>query len=333
MNKYPSSNFFYRLRVPVSWILALTISATAVGAIAVQDSQAQAQQATADCNGLRDAARNAMNNHLLIVDSFMKGATESMQHAVSTSNSCIGDVAMADIDLSGMVPDFGLLAGILAGAVEKLAKGVFNRVCNEIKHVVQTATGSWNGAVGEINKKMDVDGQTQTWARGVDYKVEGEVNKNIGSTYAPVPTVIAGAVAPRVCVNTLNGQICSDGATSATGTGTGTTATGTSGAYIGAEYARRSEACSQAVGRYRSFQGEYGSTTQTTNNLNEVKSVCGDLQNYINSNAAYIAPGSIPTYPEYPITTPSNLGASLYAQPTAASNSTTQSGLSLPVRQ
>lgn len=202
-----------QLRRPAAWVLAGVISATAVTAIAVQDVQGRTQATSgADCDGLRDAAKNAMNNHLLIVDSFMKGASDSMQNAVSkTGNSCIGDLALGNFDLSNLIPDFGTLGALLSGAVDKLMNAVANRVCNEVKDVVQTATGSWNGAVGDINNQLNLNGQVQSWARNVDYRIDGAINSKIGST-APPRTDLNGIVTPPVvCVDTANGKVCSDG--------------------------------------------------------------------------------------------------------------------------
>ena len=264
----------------------------------------------------------------------MNEATGSMQNAVSTNNSCIGDAAWADIDLSKMIPDFGLIAAALASALEKLAKGVFNRVCKEINTVVQTTAGTWNGAVGDINKKTDADTPTKKWARDVDYQVDGAVNKNIGSTTtptAPLPTVVAP---PPVCVKTLNGRICSDTSLPVPEQNPGPN-TNSSAAYIGAEFARRNNACSAAVNRYRSYSPDPNSNAPLLPNLSEVRTVCGDLQTFINTNATLIPPNSITSYPEFPITTPSNIGANLYDQraTTNSGSSPSSSGMSLPVRQ
>lgn len=316
-----------KIRRPTAWLLACAMTATTFTAIAVQDAQGRAQVSnTADCDGLRAAAQGAVNNHLLIVDSFMKGATESMQNAVSTNNSCIGDAALADIDLSGLVPDFGILGALLNSAVDKLVKGVINRVCNEIKSVVQTATGSWNGAVTGINKDINLNGQVQAWARDVDYRVDGAINANIGSTATPRSSLGAAAVvAPILCVNTLNGKVCSDGKTSTDGAFT--QSGGGGGAYAGAEFVRRVEACNGAVSRFRAYNGDNGL------DLSEVRATCGDLQNFVSANAAYISPGSVPSYPEFPITTPNNLGSGLFGQSAAATGAGTSPGaFSLPVR-
>lgn len=319
-----------------AYVLAATISATTVTAIAVQDSQSQANALmTANCDAFRDAAKNAVTNQLALVDSFMGGATQSMVNAVSSKGDCLGGINITSLDLSNLIPD---LSSLIGSVISSAVSAVAGRVCQAVRDTVQTAVGSWNQAIGAINQGLNINGQFQSWGQGINYAVQGAVN-DIGSgsggsssTNLSTTPVQPPSNSQQQCIQTLNGTLCPNGQTStANPLQTGNT---NSAAAAGAEFVRRVENCNSAISQYRMML-----ITDDKASRAGYQAACGDMQSYLNANAAQLPSTGIPTYPEFPITVPANIGVGSFPTTTPVAGlpdlrdiSSGSSTFSVPVR-
>src|ERR1035437_8228950 len=293
----------FKMRRPAGWVVACALTAPVAMAVAVQDSASQQPTQSADCANFGAAVVNAMQVQEKIVDVYMTTAITSMQDAVSTKNSCIGNIALLDIDLSNLIPDFGMLGSILQSAIDRLVTGVINKVCAAARQAIAPAVTTWNSTVSTVNGELNLNGQVQAWGQDLSYSVNQSVDKLVagigpsGSAASPVvPT--APVVVPVTCYQTMTGKICSDGSTQ--GGASSSLSVGPSGAYIGANLMKLASACTAAITALNNGQKN---ATQA-----DVDSACGALQTFINPNAPYLTPQQIPVIPGYPIVIPSNLG-------------------------
>lgn len=272
--------------------------AGAATATAVED-KISGSGAQAECTAFKSAAETAMKNHLSIVNSFMSGATSQMQAAVSKNNSCIGNLALLDFDLSKLIPDFGLLGTILQTVLDKIVTGVINKACSAISDVIAKPGNLWNSIMG----KIDLNGQFQDWASGIDYKLPSVVGGDgVGSGSEPTTPIRPDIKLPVTCTETVGGTVCTDGSTS----GSGISADTPSGTEIGAQYAMLMEACSGALNR----DAETGQPVSAGS-----QAACNALQDFINKYAPYIDPAGIPKYPGWVLITPPDAGSAVCNTP------------------
>lgn len=273
-----------RLKKLSAVVIAGLLSLGGVAAIAVED-QGSRVPSTAECNSFKSASQTAMQNQLSIVNQFMSAASGQMQAAVSKKNSCIGNLALLDFDMSKLIPDFGLLGMLLNTAIDKLVNGVINRACSAISSVLDKPGEIWNSIMGTLN----INGQFQDWAAGIDYKIPGVGSSGSGSGTGggPTPTAPIGGVdgGPLNCIETVNETVCTDGSTRPGGVDRESP----NGAQIGAEYGRLLAACTGAMAADEA--GGTGTTSADT------KAACQALQNYINRYRPYLDPSTFPRMP------------------------------------
>lgn len=312
-----ASRMHLRLRKPAALVLGAVISMAAVTAIAVEDS-ATASQTQAECNAFRAASQTAMSNHLMIVNTFMGSATRTMQGAVSKGNSCIGNLAMLDFDLSRLIPDFGLLGSLLNSAISKIVGGVINRACAALTDVMNKPSEIWNGIVGSMN----VNDQFQNWAGGITYNLPGGSGSAGGGNWgaaSPGGTVDPWADASKpgstgngTCTYGTNGVSCSvAGVDSAPPT--------VSGADIGAGYQYLVIACSGALQQQAEAGGGGGGGSPAS---------CQQAQDYLNTYAPYLDPTAVPKLPGFNFNIPSNIGQTIGNGQNGTTGSTPPAGSS-----
>lgn len=287
-----------RLRAPVAWVLGATIAMGAVTAIAVED-QAGSLPTQAECNAFKAATEASMKNQLMIVNTFMGSATNTMQSAVSKGNSCIGNLAFLDFDLSRLIPDFGILGGLLSGVLNKIVAGVINRACAALTDVMNKPSEIWNSIVGGMN----VNDQFQSWAGGISYNLPGGSGRPGGGNW--------GGAQPGATTDPWAGASQSGGSTDGTCTygpsglsctvaGIGEAPNVPSGTNIGANYQYLVIECTRAA-EAEANGGAPGSAA----------AACKAAQDYLNAWAPYLRPGDVPQVPSYPFTTPGNIGQNL----------------------
>lgn len=288
-----------RLRKPAALVLGAVIAMGAVTAIAVEDSAATSQT-QAECTAFRAASQTAMSNHLMIVNTFMGSATRTMQGAVSKGNSCIGNLAMLDFDLSRLIPDFGLLGSILNNAINRIVGGVINRACTALTDVMNKPSEIWNSIVGTIN----VNDQFQNWAGGINYNLPGGSGSSNGGNWgAASPGGIVdpwadatkpGSTGNSMCTYGPNGLSCSvAGVDAAPPT--------VSGADIGAGYQYLLIACSGAL-QADAAAGVTGGPSPAA---------CLQAQDYLNTYAPYLDPTAVPKLPGFTFNIPGNIGSTI----------------------
>lgn len=290
-----------RLRKVTAWVLGATISMAAVTAIAVED-QATRTPTQAECDAFKAATQAAMSNQLMIVNTFMGSATSTMQSAVSKGNSCIGNLAMLDFDLSRLIPDFGLLGSILSNAINKIVGGVINRACAALTDVMNKPSEIWNSIVGGIN----VNDQFQSWAGGISYNLPGGNGSSGGGRWNAASP--GGAVDPwadatkpgstgnSMCTYGPNGISCSVA-------GVEQPPPTVSGAEIGANYQYLLVACTGML----QIDEATGETVASPGS----QAACKQVQDYINVYAPYLDRNSVPKLPMFDFFIPGNMGSAL----------------------
>lgn len=291
-----------RMKPVLIGVLATTLSLATVTAIAVED-KASATAVAAECAAFKGAAEAAMRNQLTIVNSFMSGASSQMQAAVSKNNSCIGNLSMLDFDLSKLIPDFGLLGTLLQTAISRIVDGVINRACNALSDVIGKPGDLWNGIIGNIN----INNQFQGWANGIDYSLPRSPSSGgsgggavVGGGTAPVTAPVGST--PVNCIQTMAGQVCTDGSTSGSGPSVGNSP---SGVQIGVTLAQLMEACNNSLNNDAMDVNNGGRTSAGS------QAACQAYQNYIYQYAAYIDPKTITTFATYPIIIPGGTGSAI----------------------
>ncbi|SFF31529.1 hypothetical protein [Paracidovorax wautersii] len=301
-------------------VVAAALATGAVTAIAVEDTGTRSAS-SAECNSFRAATQNAMQNQLAVVNQFMTGAAGQMQAAVSKNNSCIGNLALLDFDLSKLIPDFGLVGVLLQKAIDSLVQGVINRACAAVTDVLDKPGEIWNGVVGQLN----ISGQFQDWSRGMDYKVQG-LGSGSGSATGgrSTPTTPIGGVseAPKGCVETPAGTICTDGSTSAAVSNPQSL----SGTQIGTQFGYLSNACTSALA-----QDENNQIAPTPTTI----AACRSMQSFADQYRAYIDPSQIPKLPDFNATPADSevVNGSWRSPYRGKSANPEASSFSLPVRQ
>jgi hypothetical protein len=290
-----------RLRKVTAWVLGATISMAAVTAIAVED-QATRTPTQAECDAFKAATEAAMKNQLMIVNTFMGSATSTMQSAVSKGNSCIGNLAMLDFDLSRLIPDFGLLGSILSSAINKIVGGVINRACAALTDVMNKPSEIWNGIVGGIN----VTDQFQNWAGGISYSLPGGSGSSGGGRWSAASP--GGAVDPwaeatkpgstgnSTCTYGPNGISCSVA-------GVEQPPPTVSGADIGANFQYLLIACTGAL----QADSAAGNTSASPGSA----AACKAAQDYLSQYAPYLDRNSVPRLPMFEFYVPGNTGSAL----------------------
>lgn len=312
--------------LPVKKITALVVAAAllmgGVTAIAVEDTGANSAS-SAECNSFKAATQNAMQNQLAVVNQFMTGAAGQMQAAVSKNNSCIGNLALLDFDLSKLIPDFGLIGMLLQKAIDSLVQGVINRACAAITDALDKPGEIWNSVVGQLN----ISGQFQDWSRGIDYKVQGLGSGSGSATGSrPAPTTPIGGITepPKGCVETPTGTICTDGSTS----GTGASVDSLSGTQIGTQFGYLSNACTTALANDENNERLPSAATIAA---------CRTMQNFADQYRAYIDPSQVPKLPNFnQPTDPEAVNRNWNRQEKSsivAPAASSSSSFSLPVRQ
>lgn len=171
---------FPKFRPLAGWLLAGAFVA-AMGTTMMAAEAAEGDGGTGvRCDPAFTAAvASGFARHVKVVDVFMSQAQTQMQNAVSaSSNKCIGDIAFGNFDISFLIPDLGgLLGALLQSAVQRIIDGITKRFCSAVNDQLMGAQTSWNNAVNNINRQLDIEGQMQVWGRGVDARIQNVTDR------------------------------------------------------------------------------------------------------------------------------------------------------------
>lgn len=130
--------------------VALALSATA------QLANAPGVQPPCDLN---NAATQAMNNKIQMVG--MTSTDPGKYFNAGSPDSCLGDLSLANLDLSNLIPDpIGLLSIGLDSLIDALKKAAIAAACKAVRNSVGDVIGKYNSAIGSINGTLDIRGQT-----------------------------------------------------------------------------------------------------------------------------------------------------------------------------
>lgn len=130
--------------------IALAISATAqlTGAPATKPP----------CGELSDAIAQAANDKVSLVG--MTSPDPGKYFNAGSPDSCLGDLSIADLDLSKLIPDpLGLLSVAVDGLIDKLKKAAVGAACKAVRNSVSDVITKINsgGACGGTGSKNLLD--------------------------------------------------------------------------------------------------------------------------------------------------------------------------------
>ena len=160
------------IAVVASLMLLGLVATTAVAADGDGGKPAQSPE----CVAFQTSAESAMANHVSIVNRFMNAAQESMNRTVS--NSCISTIANLNFDLSGLIPDFGLIGTLLNTIVERFTSMIIGKVCDAVSSVVD----KWNDVVAGITSDFNANSVLEGWAAGVNSSLPTDWGGRVPST-------------------------------------------------------------------------------------------------------------------------------------------------------
>lgn len=176
----------------VGWMLGGIALSTVVAVSAQQYAAAQQLSLQEQCD-LQKEIEQVLNRQVAQIAATSPDPTKYF--TVGGDSSCLGDISLANLDLSRLIPDpLGLLTDAVTGAVTKLQNAAVGKVCAAARSTFSDTITQYNAAIdasnsvdGVVKYKIDqaVTDQAQKAGAsfGVDYKS--------ASTTAPVD-VLAG---------------------------------------------------------------------------------------------------------------------------------------------
>lgn len=136
-------------------------SALIVGVGVVASEDQVTQKPTDECVAMSEGGSTALRNRLHMNKGFFTSAESSMKRAMN--QSCIMSIALLDINLSGLMPDFNLVETAMKFVVDKITKFITNKVCEPLVNMV----GNWNNLVAAISLEYNANAAIDRWANSV----------------------------------------------------------------------------------------------------------------------------------------------------------------------
>lgn len=235
-----------------------------------------------ECNIYKTAASAAMQNNLAMLDKFMSAAEKSMQRAVT--NSCISSLAMLNLNLANLIPDFNFFGQLLNIALQKFTSYLTSKVCEAVNNVV----GDWNEIVSAVGSGINVNSAVERWGYDVVQTYPGGTGGTgvgKGNNNATVELIDPGAQKPTQCITNDFGQICTDGTIQPP-----VTDGSLSGSQIGSEYGRLRMQCKEALKTYYSYvdRPEFHSETDINKLIADVRSKCTAQEDFYKQYNVYL---------------------------------------------
>lgn len=238
-----STRFINLIKAFIATVLAFSIGCAA--AATSTDAATGYPQMDEECSIYKTAASSAMQNNLAMLDKFMSAAEKSMQRAVT--NSCISSLAMLNINLANLIPDFNFFGQLLNLALQKFTSYLTSKVCEAVANVV----GDWNEMVSNVNTNLNINSSVERWGYDVVQTFPGGTGGTgvgKGNSDATVEIIDPNAPKPTQCIDNNFGQICSDGSITPP-----TSNDSLSGSQIGYEYGRLRMQCTEALQAYSRY--------------------------------------------------------------------------------
>lgn len=155
----------------LSWLVGGVLLSTAV-MVSAQYYNDSSQPQPEDCE-LKDAISQTVNNRIKIVG--MTSPDPAKYFSVGGTESCLGNISLADIDLSQMIPDFaGILTSAVTNAIEQAIKAAIRKACTAARSTISDYITKYNDAVDTINGAGDY----------VADRIDAEVGKAVSDAAA-----------------------------------------------------------------------------------------------------------------------------------------------------
>lgn len=107
---------------------------------------------------LTRSAENAVNNNIRMIA--MTSVDPGKYFNAGSPDSCLGGMAIANLDLSMLIPDpLGLLSIGIDGLIDGLKKAAIGAACAAVRNSVGDVIGKYNNAIGSINGELNVQGK------------------------------------------------------------------------------------------------------------------------------------------------------------------------------
>lgn len=151
----------------------------AIAGAGIADFVSSQSARTEDC-GLAAAAQAAVNNKIKTIA--MTSPDPGKYFSASSPDSCLGNLSLASLDLSRLIPDpMGLMNLGVDGLIDGLKKAALAAGCVAVRSSVGDVIGKYNNAVNSVNAGMpDVKGAQSIL---IDSSL-GTLSKNTMDSYA-----------------------------------------------------------------------------------------------------------------------------------------------------
>ena len=135
---------------------ALFVAGVAVSVALVSTAQTMAASAVSSLDGcppdcpLCTAANDALNKKIQMIG--MTSPDPGKYFSAGSADSCLGDLSVANLDLSRLIPDpIGLMTDAVTTAIDKLKEMAINKSCSAVRGAVGDVIGKYNNAINSVN--------------------------------------------------------------------------------------------------------------------------------------------------------------------------------------
>jgi hypothetical protein len=185
----------------VGWMLG-GIALSTMFAVSAQQFIGTGSAEVVPCD-LNDEISRVLNRQIATIAATTPDPAVYFQ--VGGDSSCLGDISLANLDLSRLIPDpLGLLGDAVTTAVTKLTNAAISKVCKAGSKTMSQTIGQYNGYLGQ-NTGVTGDSILATKLNNV---AESTVAKVGGADFAvdyraAAPDILAGVKLPS---NTITSQ-------------------------------------------------------------------------------------------------------------------------------
>jgi hypothetical protein len=210
---------------PASKNIAWMLGGVAISAVvAVSAQQLSQATATPEPCALTDAMQAALNDKIRIIG--LTSPDPSKYYTVGGADSCLGDFAVANLDLSRLIPDpLGILTDAVVSGVTKLANAAISTACKAARKSFDSTIGQYNAAVGTvsgdsnaiIDKSIGAQVEKSMTSYGLDYNApKVNIADPIGNVKVNAPTLTLPNTSGNSTVNAVSSNATTAAVPSAT---------------------------------------------------------------------------------------------------------------------
>lgn len=142
----PLAVFGKRRGREASYFLAGILVSVAI----VSSAQYAATSTVSQPCALDAAMQDAVNKKIQIIG--MTSPDPGKYFSAGSADSCLGDLSLANLDLSRLIPDpIGLMTDAISSAIDKLKDMAVKKVCSAVRGAVGDVIGKYNNAISTVN--------------------------------------------------------------------------------------------------------------------------------------------------------------------------------------